>query len=265
MIPTDEIYLVDTHAHLVDERLAPRIEELLDRAAERGVQRMIAIGTTAADSAAVVALAESYEQVFAAVGIQPNYVAESSAGDFEKIEALATHPRVVAIGETGLDRYWDHTPFAQQQEFFGLHLDLAERVDKPVVIHCRECEQDIVAQLEKRSLPVRGVLHSFTGNWEHARAFLSLGLCLSFAGMITFPSKKLDELRRAATLMPLDRMLVETDSPYLAPQSVRGKTNEPGNVAETAAFIAQLRGISVGELSRATSENAGRLFGFGQS
>ena len=252
--------LIDTHAHLADARLADRLNEVLRAASDRGVARILAIGTTAADSQSVVQIAGTYPGVFATVGIQPNHVAEAAAGDWASIERLAREPNVVALGETGLDRYWDYTPFDQQQAMFDRHLELARALDKPVVIHCRDCEADIVAQLERARPPVRGVLHSFTGTWDDAQAFLALGLHISFAGMITFPTKKLDALRDAAARIPLDRVLVETDSPYLAPQSVRGKTNEPGHVAETAAFVAKLRDLSVEDFAAATTANARALF-----
>ena len=153
-------------------------------------------------------------------------------------------PGVVAIGETGLDRYWHRTPFADQQEWFDRHLTLAHDHDLPIVIHCRDCQNDIIQQLQQLGRPVRGVMHSFTGSWDDAEAYLALGLHLSFAGMITFTNKTLDALRDVAARMPLDRLLVETDSPYLTPHPFRGKLNEPARVALTAAKLAEIRGLS---------------------
>ena len=150
-------------------------------------------------------------------------------------------PRVVAIGETGLDRYWDRTPFAEQQAWFDRHLALAHDHDLPIVIHCRDCQNDIIQQLQQLGRPIRGVMHSFTGSWDDAKAYLDLGLHLSFAGMITFTNKALDALRDVAARMPLDRLLVETDSPYLTPHPFRGKMNEPARVAVTAAKLAEVR------------------------
>ena len=204
---------------------------------------MVAIGTTAADSAEVVAIAAAHPGVFAAVGVQPNHVAEAVEGDWERIVALATGPRVVAIGETGLDRYWDRAPFELQQVWFGRHLRLAHDLDLPVVIHCRNCEADIAAQLAELGRPVRGVLHSFTGTIDDARRFCELGLHISFAGMLTFKNKGLDALRAAAAAVPLDRLLVETDSPYLSPDPVRGRSNQPAHVAWTARKLAEVRGV----------------------
>ena len=253
--------LIDTHAHLDDPRLADDLAAVLARAAAAGVEQVIAIGTTAASSAEILNLAGSHPGVFAAVGIQPNHVAETEPGDWERIVTLAGRPGVVAIGETGLDRYWDRAPFPLQQDNFDRHLDLAESLGLPVVIHCRDCEADIVEQLSRRRGPIRGVLHSFTGTAEHARAFLDLGLHISLAGMITFETRKLDPLREAAATVPLDRLLVETDSPYLSPHPFRGKTNEPARVALTAATLARVMDRPIDEIARATTANARRLFG----
>ncbi len=252
--------LVDTHAHLDDSRLRPHLREVLARARGAGVVQVVAIGTTAADSADVVALASEHPGVFAAVGFQPNNVVEAVEADWARIVELASAPRVVALGETGLDRYWDRTPFDLQQLWFQRHLDLARERDLPVVIHCRNCEADILAQLAAMGSPVRGVLHSFTGDRGHAEAFLSLGLHISFAGMLTFANKNLDGLREAAAAVPLDRLLVETDSPYLAPEPLRGRGNEPAYVAWTARKLAEVRGMDPIELARAVTANARALF-----
>lgn len=253
--------LVDTHAHLVDERLLPRIGDVLASARAAGVVQVVAIATTADDSASVVTLAATHPGVFAAVGIHPNDSADAGPGDWDRVAALAEHPRVVALGETGLDRHWDRTPFPVQQDYFARHLDLAHRLGLPVVIHCRESEADILAQLRALGRPVKGVLHSFTGDEDLAWAFLELGLHISFAGMVTFANRSLDPLRGAARSIPIDRLLVETDSPYLSPHPFRGKTNEPARVAATAARIAELRGMPLPELATATTANARALFG----
>ena len=252
--------LVDSHAHLDDPKLGVDLAGVLGRARDAGVIQVVAIGTTAEDSARTLEIAGRYAGVFAAVGIHPNNAAEALAGDWERVTALAGRPGVVAIGETGLDRYWDSTPFEQQQEWFDRHLDLARRHDLPVVVHCRDCLREIIDQLTALRRPIRGVLHSFTGTWDEARTLLDLGLDLSFAGMITFANKGLDALREVVARVPLDRLLVETDSPYLSPHPHRGRTNEPCRVAVTAARMAELRGIGLDELSRATTANAQRLF-----
>ncbi len=259
--PPRIVPLVDTHAHLDDHRLKQDLSGVLDRARAAGLVQIIAIGTTAADSASVHEIAGSHGGVFAAIGVQPNHVAEANLGDWARIVNLADRLRVVAIGETGLDRYWKYTPFSQQEEWFERHLALAQDRALPVVIHCRDCEADVVKHLEKLGHPTRGVLHSFTGNREHAAAFLALGLQISFAGMITFSNRNLDSLREAAATVPLDRILVETDSPYLSPHPVRGRPNQPAHLAWTTQFLAERLGLPVEELARITTANAQRLFG----
>ncbi len=258
--PAQGLTLVDSHAHLQDPVFRGKLDEVLARARLAGVVQVIAIGVTASDSEEVVEIAERYRGVYASVGVQPNYAFEAADQDWDRIVSLAGRPRVVAIGETGLDRYWDHTPFPLQQEWFANHLTLAHERDLPVVIHCRDCEHDIIDQLTAMGRPVRGVLHSFTGTWEHAQAFLEVGLHISFAGMVTFANKKLDALRAVAERVPSDRILVETDSPYLSPHPFRGQTNEPGRIAFTAARIAEIRGLDPAEFSRVTTANARRLF-----
>jgi TatD DNase family protein len=254
--------LVDTHAHLDDPRLAQALDEVLSRACTAGVEQILAIGTTADSSHQVVSIAAAHPGVFSVVGIQPNHVAEARPGDWDRVAALARSrpPSLVALGETGLDRYWDHTPFDQQQDYFDRHLRLAAELDLPVVIHCRDCEADIIAQLSALGRPVRGVLHSFTGHADHARAFLDLGLYISLAGMITFSNPTLDPLRAAARTIPLDRLLVETDSPYLSPHPFRGRPNEPARVAVTASYLARLLEVSPLELTSRTAANARALF-----
>ncbi len=252
--------MIDTHAHLDDPRLRSDWGGVLERARQAGVVQVVAIGTTAADSAAVLELTRAHRGIFAAVGIHPNDAAEAAEGDWSSIVDLAGRPGVVALGETGLDRYWDRTPFPIQQEWFGRHLELAHRLDLPVVIHCRDCQRDLIEQMKDLGRPVRGVQHSFTGTWDDARAFLDLGLHLSFAGMLTYTNKSLDALRDVAARVPLDRILVETDSPYLSPHPFRGRTNEPARVALTARRLAEVRGLPAEELARITTENARSLF-----
>jgi TatD DNase family protein len=169
--------------------------------------------------------------------------------------------KVVAVGETGLDRHWDYTPFPQQEDFFARHLQLARERELAVVIHCREAEADVVRMLRQdfeRHGPIRGVMHSFTGDWAMAEACLAMGLYISFAGMVTY--KTAQNLREVATRVPIDRLLLETDSPYLSPVPLRGKRNEPANVVHTATCLANLRKIEVAVLAQQTTENALRLF-----
>jgi TatD DNase family protein len=252
--------LVDTHAHLDDRRLRADLQGVLARAAHEGVTQIIAVGTTAASSAGALQLAQEHRGVFAAVGVHPNEAAKTGGQDWPLILDMIGRPGLVAIGETGLDRYWDHTPFAEQQEWFDRHLALAHDHDLPIVIHCRDCQNDIIQQLKQLGRPVRGVMHSFTGSWDDAEVYLALGLHLSFAGMVTFTNKTLDPLREVAARMPLDRLLVETDSPYLTPHPFRGKLNEPARVALTAVKLAEVRGLPPPELAAISTANARALF-----
>jgi TatD DNase family protein len=254
--------LIDTHAHLDDPRFAADLPAVLARAQAAGVARIVTIGIDRPTSEASLALARQHPQLAAAVAIQPNHAAESGPGDFDRIAELATDPLVVAVGETGLDRYWDRAPFELQEAFFVRHLALARRLGKPVVIHCRQAEADVVrvlaADFAARG-PVPGVMHSFSGDAGTAAACLDLGLHVSFAGMVTY--KTADSLRAVAATVPLDRLLVETDSPYLAPEPVRGKRNEPAHVAHTLRRLAAVRGEDAEALAAATTANARRLFG----
>lgn len=256
--------LIDTHAHLFDDRFAKDLPAVLDRAAKAGVERVVCLGIDLESSHASVEIANTYPLVVAAVGIQPNHAADAKPGDWAEIVKLAeTESRVVAIGETGLDRYWDRAPFALQEDYFARHIELARRLDKPFVIHCREAEADVVKLLREQSAngSFRAVMHSFSGDLATAQACLQMGLYVSFAGMLTYPTAQ--DLRDVAKEVPLDRLLVETDCPYLAPQPVRGKRNEPAYVAHTAAVLAQVKGVSVAELEEHTTRNAKALFGLG--
>jgi TatD DNase family protein len=252
--------LIDTHAHLDEQAFDVDRDGVLQRAREAGVERILTIGITAETSRAAVRLAQTYDDVFAVVGIQPNYAAQTQPGDWDAIEELASDPRVVGIGETGLDRYWDYAPLAVQQDYFDRHLELSRRVGKPFVVHCREAEADIVTQLRRAAAdgPLKGVMHSFCGDAEIADACLEIGLHLSFAGMLTY--RKNVELRAVAATVPHDRLLVETDAPYLSPLPLRGKRNEPANVVHTALCLAEQVGLPFEELARRTTENARRLF-----
>jgi TatD DNase family protein len=252
--------LIDTHAHLDDDRFAADLPAVLDRAAAAGITHTLTIGIDLPTSRAAVELASRFPSLRAVVGIQPNHVSDAGPGDWDEIVKLAeTAANVVAVGETGLDRYWDRAPFPLQEDYFARHLALCRRLNLPVVVHCREAEADVVRVLREFGGPVRGVMHSFSGDAGTAAACLELGLHISFAGMVTY--KNADALREVAKTIPLDRLLVETDSPYLAPVPVRGKRNEPAFVRHTAECVAKVRGASVDELSEATTRNARELFG----
>lgn len=253
--------LIDTHAHLDDERFQNDLPAVLERAAAAGVQRIVTIATTAPSSAATVALAERHAMLSATVGIQPNHVAEAGPTDWDEVVALVRRPNVVAIGETGLDRYWDYTPFPQQEDYFARHLQLARQHGLAVVIHCREAEADVVRMLREdfeRHGPVRGVMHSFTGDSSTAAACLAMGLHISFAGMVTY--KNSQALREVAKSIPLDRLLVETDSPYLAPVPARGQRNEPAFVAHTGACLAKVYGVEIEVIADHITRNSREVF-----
>ncbi|MEZ6067487.1 MAG: TatD family hydrolase [Planctomycetaceae bacterium] len=252
---------IDTHAHLDEQAFDADVAETLLRARGRGVRAVLTIGITAETSRRAVALAEQHAMVLAVVGIQPNYVSQMHPDDWSVIEELAAHPRVVAVGETGLDRYWDYAPIDLQQEWFDRHIALAQSLGKPFVVHCREAEAETVATLRRaaEAAPLRGVMHSFCGSAEVARACLECGMHISFAGMLTY--KRNDELRATAQTIPLDRLLVETDSPYLAPVPHRGKRNEPAHVVDTALVLAECLGMTPADLAQRTTRNAIDLFG----
>ncbi|TWT48518.1 TatD family hydrolase [Botrimarina hoheduenensis] len=258
--------IVDTHAHLDQPTLLEEITPVLRRARAAGVTRVVSIGVDADSSEAVARLAAAPRAadeatVFGAVGIQPNDVGQALPGDWDRIVALTTVPGVVALGETGLDRYWDHTPIAQQRDYFDRHLRLSQSTGLPFVVHMRDCEQDVLEMLREAHQrgPLNGVMHSYTGSLEGAAEAVALGMYISFAGMVTY--KKSEALREVALSVPLDRLLIETDSPYLSPEPVRKiRRNEPAHVAHTAACLAALRGESLAALAAATTANAARLF-----
>lgn len=252
--------LIDSHAHVDQPEFDADRAEMLARAAAAGLERIIAVGTTAATSLKCIELAERFSLLAAAVGIQPNYCAEAQPGDWERIVALAARPGVVAIGETGLDRHWDYSPFDLQRDYFDRHLRLSQELGLPFIVHTRESDADVVEMLREAGQrgPLSGVMHSFTGSRETALECLGLGLYISFAGMVTY--KKSDALRAVAAAAPADRILIETDSPYLSPHPLRGKRNEPANLVHTAQCLAEVRGEPFEAFCRQTTENARRLF-----
>ena len=253
---------IDTHAHLDDERFHGDLPAVLERAEKAGLERVIVVAVTALDSPRCIALAAQHPLLRATVGIQPNHVAEASATAWDEVVALADRPEVVALGETGLDRYWDRTPFELQEDYFARHLELARKINRAVVIHCREAEADVVRMLRQdfdKHGAIRAVMHSFSGDLATAQACIAMGLHVSFAGMLTY--KNAQALRDVAAKMPLDRLLVETDCPYLAPVPHRGQRNEPAYVVHTGAVLAQTLGVAVDRIAEETTRNARTLFG----
>jgi TatD DNase family protein len=246
--------LIDSHTHL--DACAPPDQELVGAATRAGVVRMLTVGTDPDSCAAALRAAERFPEVYAAIGCHPNVAAQL---DPELLRELGAHPRCVAIGETGLDYYRDRAPRELQQRAFEAQIELARELDKPLVIHTREAAEDTLATLAEHAGGLRVILHCFSMP-EHADACIAAGWWLSFAGNVTYP--KSAQLAAVAARVPLGRLLVETDAPYLAPQSHRGKPNEPALVVETAGFIAALREMPAPELEAALERNAAELFGW---
>ena len=253
--------LFDTHTHLDQEEFDATRDQVVQRAKDAQVHELVAVGTTLASSRKCVELASLYEGVYAAVGIQPNYTAEAEPGDWDEIVRLAESPGVVAVGETGLDRYWDYAPLELQQDYFQRHMQLARDCEKPFIVHMRDCDKEILEALRaaRGTEPLCGIMHSFTGDSSMAAECVELGMHISFAGMVTF--KKADDLRQCAATISDDRLLIETDCPYLSPEPVRSKRpNEPAFVRHTAECLAGVRGVSLERLSEITTANARQLF-----
>jgi TatD DNase family protein len=250
--------MVDTHCHLTDPRIYEQLQDVLSRAAAAGVSRMVTIGTHPSDWPGTLQVASEYSHIRCALGVHPNYCHESELADVEKLREMQTNPNVVALGEMGLDYHHKFAPRARQAEFFRAQLTLASDLDQHVVIHCREAVDDcldILSQFAK----VRAVFHCFTGTAEEARRIIQAGHLLGFTGVVTFKNNQ--TLREIAAETPADRILLETDAPYLTPEPMRKqKTNEPAMVVHTAAVVAAARGIDVSEIDRITTENANKFY-----
>jgi TatD DNase family protein len=252
--------LFDTHAHLHFPEFAPDLHEVLTRAREAGVRRILTIGTDVETSRAALVLATREAGVWATVGVHPHDAAAAGADVLAEIERLAAGPRVVAVGEIGLDHFRNLSPPGAQEVVFRHCLGIARRVRKPVVIHCREAHDDVLRILaEERVQEVGGIMHCFSGDVGIARRCLDLGLLISLAGPVTYPNARaLPEVARA---VPADRFVVETDCPFLPPQGRRGKRNEPSWIALTAARVAELRGEPLEDLAARTTASACALLG----
>jgi len=254
------VKLVDSHCHLDDEQFAADRDAAIERARAAGIERMLAIGTGSGppDLEAGIRLAGQHTFIFATVGVHPHDAAKATPETFERMAELTRHPKVLAIGEIGLDYHYDFSPPDLQRSVFATQLVLSAKAQKPIVIHTREAWDDTFAIIREHGLPNGGIMHCFTGGPGEAEQALKLGFHLSFGGILTFP--KADDVRKSAVLTPENRLLVETDAPYLAPQPLRGKRNEPSFVTHTAAMLATLKGISNEELARTTTDNFFRLF-----
>jgi len=252
--------LIDSHCHLDFPELAAELDEVVARAGRAGIGLMITIGTKLTEFDRVRAIAERYEQVYCSVGIHPHEAGKEPEADAERLARLAEHPKVVAVGETGLDYFYDHGPRDAQARSFRAHIGAARLTGLPVIVHTRDADDDTAAilseEMEKGAYP--GLIHCFTSSQQLAEKAIDLGLYISLSGIVTF--KTAESLRQTAAWVPQDRLLVETDAPYLAPIPMRGKRNEPAFVVHTAARVAELRGVSASDLAASTTTNVWRLF-----
>ena len=250
--------LVDSHCHLNFPELAGRVDDALALMRENGVTHALCVSVTLAEFPQVRALAERFAHIYGSVGVHPDYEDVPPVREDELV-AGADHPKIVAIGETGLDYFRIKGDCEWQRERFRTHIRAARRCGKPLIIHMREAGADTLRIMaEERAPEAGGVMHCFTGTWEEAKAAIELGFHISFSGIVTF--RNAGALREVAKNVPLERMLIETDSPYLAPVPHRGKTNEPGLVKYVAEEIARLRGVTLEQVAEKTSENFFRLF-----
>ena len=252
--------LIDSHCHLDYLARDGDLDDVIARARAAGVGTMITICTKLSEFEGVRAIAERYDDIYCSVGVHPHEADAEGQGDTERLRTLADHPKVVGIGETGLDYYYEHAPREQQRSSFRAHIAAARETGLPLIVHSREADDDTAAILQEEhgqgAYP--GVIHCFTAGPALARTALALGLYISISGIVTF--RKAEELRDIVRDIPLDRLLIETDAPYLAPEPKRGKRNEPAYVAHTATAVAKIKNISTKELTRVTGENTRRLF-----
>jgi len=253
-------FLVDSHAHLELEPLASDAEAVVQRASAAGVAYVVTVGIDLADAKQALALADRFDLVFACVGLHPHNAKDVKENVLSKMEALAHHPKVVGYGEIGLDFFRNLSPHDVQIEAFALQLSLALKLAKPVVIHLRDAYRQGLDMLEQAGpFPAGGIIHCFSGSEADARRALDLGFHISIPGTVTY--KKNGALRDVVASLPGERLLLETDCPFLAPEPLRGKDNEPANIVHTARKVAEVRGVSFEEICRTTSENAIRVFG----
>ncbi len=253
--------IVDTHCHLDLNRFDEDREAVIQRSIEAGVEKIIIPALDLNSCRRVLQLADQFTTVYVAVGIHPNSSATWKDSWLKKLREFAKHPKVVAIGEIGLDYYWDKSPKDIQHRAFSLQLELADELDLPVIVHNRESDNDVVALLKSSPLNGKekpGVLHSFSTSWDIAELVLGMGFYLGFTGPVTF--KKAEGLRAVASQVPLDRILAETDAPFLTPHPYRGKRNEPAYTAFVVEKLAELHGMTKAEMAQRTTDNAHRLF-----
>lgn len=251
--------LIDSHAHLDDERFDEDRDQVIKALEEAGIGIIINPGADLNSSIKAVSLAEKYENIYAAVGVHPHSASEMDEATMDMLRAFANRDKVVAIGEIGLDYYYDNSPRDVQRKWFREQLNLAKEVGLPVIIHSREASSDTFEIIkEAQDGRLTGVMHCYSGSVDLAMEYIKLGFYISLAGPVTFKNAK--KPKEVAKAIPLDKLLIETDSPYMAPEPYRGKRNDPRYVRYVAEAIAQIKGISFEEVARKTSENAKRLF-----
>ncbi len=252
--------LFDTHAHLDDQKYDNDRDEVIKRAVDKGIKYILNVGFDMASSKRAISLANSYDFIYAAVGIHPHDASEANEATLLQLRELAQQNKVVALGEMGLDYYRNLSPKNIQQQAFRDQIRLARELQKPIIVHDRDAHGDILQILkEEGAQEVGGILHCFSGSWEMAKECMELNFYISIAGPVTFNNAK--KLQEVAEKMPLDKLLIETDAPYLTPEPFRGKRNESAHVYYVAEKIAELKGIDIQELGQATTANAKKLFG----
>lgn len=252
--------LFDTHVHLNAKKYEDDLQEVINRALEKGVQNMVVVGFDEPTIKKAIQIAETYDFIYASVGWHPVDAIDMTDEHLAWIEELAQHPKVVALGEMGLDYHWDKSPKEVQKDVFRRQIRLARKVNLPIIIHNRDATEDVVTILKEEHVEeVGGIMHCFTGSIEVAKQCMDMNMYISFGGPVTFKNAK--KPKEVATELPLDKLLIETDCPYLTPHPFRGKRNEPGYVSYVAEQIAELKGITYEELADITTANAKKLFG----
>jgi len=253
---------IDAHCHLEKAYYGDGVQDVIDRAFKAGLSHLIAVGASHGQKGMkeVLTLCDKVPQVYAAIGLHPHEAAEATADDLTFLEQSLVHPKVVALGEVGLDYFYTHSPKETQMEIFRKTLTIAKKHDVPIMLHVRDAHQDTLRLLKEIGLPPKGgVIHCFTGGEVEARDYLDMGFYLSIPGIVTF--KNAESLRAAVRMIPLERLLIETDAPYLAPVPYRGKQNEPAFVVETAKAVGNIKNLSGVEIGAITSKNAKQVFG----
>ncbi len=245
--------LFDTHAHLLSEKFDEDRDALISRLPDLGIVGMIEVGTTVSDSVKAIELAEKADYIYVTIGVHPHEAAEAEPDYIEQLRALAANPKVLAIGEIGLDYHYDFSPRDVQRDVFARQLELARELELPVAIHMREATQDTLAILKEHGIS-HGVMHCFSGSAETAQICVDMGLYLSFTGSVTFKNAR--KVVEAANVVPLDRLMAETDCPYLSPEPVRGRRNDPSNVRYVIEKLAEIKGIAPDEMAEANISNA---------